>query len=109
MGYLLYQALHPDYKAVLDNARDSGQLVMMGGSDLEEAVKKIIMLVGEDTPIDVTNRILGANQKLHACVRKNNYTESKLSDRFRRLSSEYMTLAIISANSKDSHMIPMVI
>ena len=58
MGYLLYQALHDDYKSVLNHARDSGQLVLRGGIDQDSAVKTIIALVGEDTPIDVTNRIL---------------------------------------------------
>ena len=100
MGYLLYQALHDDYKSVLNHAHDSGQLVLRGGIDQGSAVNTIIALVAEDTPIDVTNRILTAYQKLHA---------SKFADRFRRLASEYMTLAGILADGKDSQMIAMIL
>ena len=109
MGYLLYRALHPDYQAVLDHARDSGQLVLRGGEGQDEAVNTIVSLVGEDTPIDVTNRILSAYQKLHACVRKDEEMPSKFADRFRGLASEYMTLAGIAATGKDSQMLAMVL
>lgn len=109
MGYLLYHSLHTDYKAVLDHARDNGELVLAGGENQENAVKTIISLVGEDTPIDVTNRILASYQKLHACQRSDGEATSKFADRFRGLASEYMALAGISANGKDSQLIAMVL
>ena len=110
MAYMLYRALHQDYKAVLDNARDHGDLVFDGDAEHQEkAVKTIIALIGEDTPVDVTNRILAAYRKLHACVRRGDETPSKFADRFRGLASEYMTLSGISVNGKESQLIAMVL
>lgn len=109
MGYLLYHDLHTDYKAVLDHARENGELVLAGGANQEQAVKTIISLVGEDTPIDVTNRIPSDYQKLHACVRPENETKSNFADRFRGFTSEYMALVGISANGEDSQLIAMVL
>ncbi len=109
MGYMLYQALHVDYKKVVDHAVEGGQLTMMGAQDQDEVVKAIVTLVGEDTPIHITNRILLAYQNLHKCIRRKNETPSKFADRFRALASEYMALAGMDATGKDSQLLAMVL
>eukprot|EP00171_Calliarthron_tuberculosum_P005329 IDg5329t1 len=52
MGYLLFHSVHPDYKSVPHHARDSNDLELGEGADQEEAVKKFIKLVGQDSLIE---------------------------------------------------------
>lgn len=106
---MLYHALHQDYRAVLDDARGSWQLILAGGADQEHAVKTIIALDGEDALIIVKKWIFVAFQKMHACVRNQDEIPSKFAERLRRLASEYMDLAGISATGKDSQLIAMVL
>ena len=82
--------------------------MLCGGVNQEISVNTIIALVGEYTPIDSANRILNSYQKLQVCVRHKEEKPFKLADSFCGLSLEYMTLARISAEVKDSHMIAIV-
>ena len=100
----------PRLQGRLGQRRDHGDLVFDGDAEHQEAaVKTIIALVGEDTPVDVTNRILAAYQKLHACTRHIDEMPSKFAYRFRGLACEYMTLSGISVNGKESQLIAMVL
>lgn len=101
--------LHHDYKAVLDHARNSGQLIAARDADQGQAVKTIIALFGEETPIKVANRILAEYKNLHPCVHNQDEIPYKFADRFRGLALEYMALAEISATGKDSQLIAIVL
>lgn len=83
MGYILCQSLHQDYKKVIVYAMESGKLLIMGTPDQNVVFQSIIALVGEETPIDKTNRILVAYQNLHKCNRPKTESPSSYVDRFR--------------------------
>jgi len=108
-GYLLYSAVHSSYQSVLNNARDSGTLDLRTAEDSTRAVRKIVELIGEDTPLEDTNRVVSAYQDVHQCCRLDNESPSIYADRFRGLASVYMSLVGISSTTSDSQLLAMVL
>eukprot|EP00171_Calliarthron_tuberculosum_P004903 IDg4903t1 len=109
MGYLLIEAVHSDYQAVLQHALESGELIIDNSKMQVEAINKIVELVGQDTPIEATNRILSAYNKMHGCIRRSDELPSKFATRFRGLASEYIALAVTSSTDKESQLIGMIL
>jgi len=108
-AYVLYDAVHPSYQKVLDHAKDSGALNFDGQSSHQRAVvEQIIQLIGQDTPLEIIDRLLSAYQHVHTCVRHDKEQPSKYATRFRGLASEYMSLAGVSATEQESQLMAMV-
>lgn len=82
---------------------------LVEGSDQVETVKKILGLIGDDTPIRITNRILAAYQKVHWFVHRDKEKTFQISDRFCGLASEYMVLAVIPTMDQGSQLLGMIL
>ena len=108
-AYVLYDAVDSCYQKVLDHARDSGTLSFDGEKQRQKAVvMKIIELIGQDTPLEIIDRLLSVYKQVHTCIRLQNEQPSQFATRFRGLASKYMSLAGVSATEQESQLLAMV-
>ena len=70
-------------------------------------VQEIVRLIGYESPIEATSRLLAAYKAVHACIRYPNETLDKFTVRYRGVASNYMDLANVSCSSQDSQLLAM--
>ena len=66
-------------------------------------------LIGHETPIESTTRLLTAYKAVHACTRYPNEPIDRFTVRYRGAASHYMDLANVASKSQDSQLLAMVL
>jgi hypothetical protein len=106
---LLYAAAHPSYQKVLELAKSASLDFSVPTEKQPDVVHEIVRLIGFETPIEATSRLLAAYKAVHACIRYSNETLDKFTVRYRGVASNYMDLANVSCNSQDSQFLALVL
>jgi hypothetical protein len=106
---LLYAAAHPSYQKVLELAKSASLDFSVPTEKQPDVVQEIVRLIGFETPIEATSRLLAAYKAVHACIRYSNETLDKFTVRYRGVASNYMDLANVSCNSQDSQLLALVL
>ena len=106
---LLYAAAHPSYQKVLELAKSENLDFSVPTEKQPDVVQEIVRLIGFETPIEATSRLLAAYKAVHACIRYSNETLDKFTVRYRGVASNYMDLANVSCNSQDSQLLALVL
>jgi hypothetical protein len=106
---LLYAAAHPSYQKVLELAKSASLDFSVPAEKQPDVVQEIVRLIGFETPIEATSRLLAAYKAVHACIRYSNETLDKFTVRYRGVASNYMDLANVSCNSQDSQLLALVL
>jgi hypothetical protein len=106
---LLYAAAHPSYQKVLELAKSASLDFSVPTEKQPEVGQEIVRLIGYETPIEATSRLLAAYKAVHACIRYPNETLDKFTVRYRGVASNYMDLANVSCSSQDSQLLAMVL
>jgi hypothetical protein len=70
-------------------------------------VQEIVKLIGNETPIETTTRLLTGYKAVHACTRYPNEPISGFTVIYRGAESHYMDLANFASNSQDSQLLAM--
>ena len=74
---LLYAAAHPSYQKVLELAKSENLDFSVPTEKQPDVVQEIVRLIGFETPIEATSRLLAAYKAVHACIRYSNETLDK--------------------------------
>jgi hypothetical protein len=106
---LLYAAAHPSYQKVLELAKSASLDFSVPTEKQPDVVQEIVRLIGYETPIEATSRLLTAYKEVHACIRYPSETLDKFTVRYRGVASNYMDLANVSCNSQDSQLLALVL
>jgi hypothetical protein len=106
---LLYAAVHPSYQKVLELATSTTLDFSVSTEKQPAVVQEIVRLIGYETAIEATSRLLTAYKAVHACIRFPNEPLDKFTVRYRGVASHYMDLANVSCNSQDSQLLAMVL
>ena len=106
---LLYAAAHPSYQKVLELAKSASLDFSVSTEKQPAVVQEIVRLIGYESPIEATSRLLAAYKAVHACIRYPNETLDKFTVRYRGVASNYMDLANVSCSSQDSQLLAMVL
>jgi hypothetical protein len=106
---LLFAAVHHSYQKVIELAKADGLDFSVPTAEQPAVVLRMVRLIGYDTPVEVTSRLLAAYKAVHACVRYPNETLDKFATRYRGCASHYMELAHASIDSQDSQLLAMVL
>jgi hypothetical protein len=106
---LLYAAAHPSYQKVLELAKSASLDFSVPTEKQPAVVQEIVRLIGYESPIEATSRILAAYKAAHACICYPNETLDKFTVSYRGVASNYMDLANVSCSSQDSQLLAMVL
>ena len=107
--YELYNALDASYQSVIDHAKITKSISFdVEPHQQEEAVLKIVSLIGADTSLEIIDRALNAYKNVHMCIRSNSEQPSEFATRFRGLVSQYMSLTGISVTETESQLMAMI-
>ena len=106
---LLYAAVHPSYQKIIELEKSATLNFSAPTEKQPEVVQEIGRLIGHETPIESTTRLLTAYKAVHACTRYPNEPIDRFTVRYRGAGSHYMDLANIASNSKDSQILAMVL
>jgi hypothetical protein len=68
-----------------------------------------VRLIGHETPIDATTRLLTAYKAVHAYTRYPNEPIDRFTVRYRGAASHYTDLANVASNSQDSQLLVVVL
>jgi hypothetical protein len=106
---LLYAAAHPSYQKVLELAKSASLYFSVPTEKQPDVVQRIVRLIGYETPIEATSRLLAAYKAVHACIRYPNETLDRFTVRYRGVASNDMDLANVDCSSQDSQLLAMVL
>jgi hypothetical protein len=106
---LLYAAEHPSYQRVLELAKSASLDFSVPTEKQPEVLQEIVRLIGYETPIEATSRLLAARKAVHACIRYPNKTLDKFAVKYRGVASNCMDLANVSCSSQDSQLLAIII
>jgi hypothetical protein len=106
---LLYASVHPSYQKVLELAKSASLDFSVPTEKQPDVVQDIVRLIGYETPIEATSRLLTAYKAVHACIRYPSETLDRFTVRYRGVASNYMDLANVSCNSQDSQLLALVL
>jgi hypothetical protein len=106
---LLYAAVHPSYQKIIELEKSTTINFSAPTEKQPEVVQEIVRLIGHETPIETTTRLLTAYKAVHACTRYPNEPIDRFTVRYRGAASHYMDLANVASNSQDSQLLAMVL
>jgi hypothetical protein len=106
---LLYAAAHPSYQKVLELSKSASLDFPVPAEKQPDVVQDILRLIGFETPIEATSRLLEAYKAVHACIRYSKEALDKFTVIYRGVASNYMDLANLSCNRKDSQLLALVL
>jgi hypothetical protein len=95
---LLYAAAHPSYQKVLELAKSASLDFSVLTEKQPDVVQYIVRLIGFETPIEATSRLLAAYKAVHACIRYSNEMLEIFTVIYRGVVSNYMDLANVFCN-----------
>jgi hypothetical protein len=103
---LLYAAAYPSYQKFLELAKSESLDYSVRTAKQPAVVQEIVRLIGNESLIEATSRLMPAYKAVHACVRFPNETLDKFTLRYRGFDSNYMD---VSWSSQDSQLRAMVL
>ena len=80
---LLYAAVHPSYQKIIELEKSTTLNFSAPTEKQPEVVQEIVKLIGHETPIESTSRLLAAYKAVHACTRYPNEPIYRFSVRYR--------------------------
>jgi hypothetical protein len=66
---LLYAAVHPSYQKIIELEKSTTINFSAPTEKQPEIVQEIVKLIGNETPIETTTRLLTGYKAVHACTR----------------------------------------
>jgi hypothetical protein len=106
---LLYAAVHPSYQKIIELEKSTTIIFSAPTEKQPDVVQEIVKLIGHETPIEATTRLLTVYKAVHACTRYPNEPVDRFTVRYRGEASLYMDLANVASNSQDSQLLAFVL